>query len=225
MEAQTGVFILCCNRLLRESITRIVSKRTNFHVTASQSSGSVSADEILESKPDVVVCDSLPFILEATRSISRDRGREQLAKSILVAMDDNAENFLMAIRHGVLGYVLQEASAAEVLSAIRSVAEGEAICPPRFTKVLFEFVASQPVGSNASPAGARPRLTRREQQLVPLVCRGLTNKEIANQLNVSEHTIKSHVHRILRKTGVVDRQSLSQVRYGRNSDSSIAFQS
>ena len=225
MEAQTGVFILCCNRLLRESITRIVSKRTNFHVTASQSSGTVSADEIIESKADVVVCDSLPFVLEATGSINRHQGAQQPVKSILVAMDDNPENFLMAVRQGILGYVLQEASAAEVLSAIRCVAGGEAVCPPRFAKVLFEYVASQPEESNASPAGARPRLTRREQQLIPLISRGLTNKEIANQLNVSEHTIKSHVHRILRKAGVGDRQSLSQVRYGRDSDSSTAFQS
>jgi DNA-binding NarL/FixJ family response regulator len=225
MEAQTGVFILCCNRLLRESVTRIVSKRTSFHVTASQSSGTVSADEIIESKADVVICDSLPFILETTRSILRDQGAQQPVKSILVAMDDNPENFLMAVRHGVLGYVLQEASAAEVLSAIRCVAEGEAVCPPRFAKVLFEYIASQPVELNASAAGARPRLTRREQQLIPLVCRGLTNKEIANHLNVSEQTIKSHVHRILRKAGVGDRQSLSQMRYDRDSDSSTAFQS
>jgi DNA-binding NarL/FixJ family response regulator len=225
MEAQTGVFILCCNRLLRESITRIVSKRTNFHVTASQSSGTVSGDEIIESKADVVVCDSLPFILEATGSINRHQGAQQSVKSILVAMDENPENFLMAVRQGVWGYVLQEASAAEVLSAIRRVADGEAVCPPRFAKVLFQYVASRPVESNASPAGPRPRLTRREQQLIPLVRRGLTNKEIANQLNVSEQTIKSHVHRILRKAGVGDRQSLSQVRYGRDSDSSTAFQS
>jgi DNA-binding NarL/FixJ family response regulator len=213
MQDQNSVLVLCCNRLLRESITRILNKRTQFDVAGAQSIGADSADEIAGSKADIVVCDSLPLLLEEFHLFLKDQGAERPVKSILVAMDNNPKNFLMAVRHGVLGYVLQDAAAAEVLSAIRAVAAGEAVCPQRFAKVLFDCVASQPAKSNAGPAGSQPRLTRREQQLIPLICRGLTNKEIANQLNVSEQTIKSHVHRMLRKAGVVDRQSLSQVPY------------
>jgi DNA-binding NarL/FixJ family response regulator len=211
MQGQTSVFVLCCNRLLRESIARIVSKRTNFQVTCSQLNGPISADEIIESKAGIVVCDSLPFVVQAFHSYFKDRASEQPVKFILFAMDNNSENFLTAVRHGVLGYVLQDAAAAEVLSAIRAVAAGEAVCPSRFAKTLFDCVASHPVEPSACPISAQSRLTRREQQLIPLISRGLTNKEIANQLNVSEQTIKSHVHRILRKAGVVDRQSLSQI--------------
>lgn len=212
MQSHTSVFVLCCNRLLRESIARIVIKSTHFQVVGSQSVDAISSNDIAESKAEIIVCDSLPFIMQEGRLPSSDQGAKQSVKSILVAMDNNPEKFLTAIRHGVLGYVLQEAAAAEVLSAIRTVAAGEAVCPPQFAKLLFHYVASQSVESNACVTGVKSRLTRREQQLIPLISRGLTNKEIANQLNVSEQTIKSHVHRILRKAGVVDRQSLSQVR-------------
>lgn len=225
MQEPTSVFVLCSNRLLRESITRIVSKRTQFLVAGSQSIGTVSSGEIIESKADIVVSDSLPFILQESHHSFRDEGAERAVKCILVAMDNNPEKFLTAVRHGVLGYVLQEAAAAEVLSAIRAVAAGEAVCPPHLAKVLFDYVGSQLVDSNVSRAGSKSRLTRREQQLIPLINRGLTNKEIANQLNVSEQTIKSHIHRILRKAGVADRQSLSQGQYVRDFNPSTTIQS
>jgi DNA-binding NarL/FixJ family response regulator len=93
--------------------------------------------------------------------------------------------------------------------AIRAVAAGEAACPPRFAKVLFDYVAKNEVQVPGRNIREELRLTRREQQLIPLIDRGLTNKEIANELNLSEQTIKSHIHRILRKAGVGNRVELS----------------
>ena len=210
MEGQTHVLVMCCNRLLRESIARILSKRACFQIIASQSIGTVSPYEIVEWGADVVVYDSLLSVLEEGRCPLQNQSAKNPIRSILVAMDDNAENFLAAVRHGVLGYVLREASAAEVVSAIRAVAAGEAVCPTRFAKVLFDYVASQSAESNARSAGEQLRLTRRERQLIPLINCGLTNKEIGNRLNVSEQTVKSHIHRILRKVGADNRQSLSR---------------
>lgn len=225
MESQPRVLILCRNRLLRESITRIVCKRTDFQLAASLSPGADPVDEISKSAADIVVCDSLLSILGGDYPSPRNPDAKQRIKSILVAMDDNPENFLTAVRHGVLGYVLQEASAAEVVSAIRVVAEGGAVCPSRFIKVLFDSFASQVTEPSACSAGAQVRLTRREQQLIPLINRGLTNKEIANQLNVSEQTIKTHVHRILHKVGAEGRQSLSGIRYYPGESTPGVFQS
>jgi DNA-binding NarL/FixJ family response regulator len=111
------------------------------------------------------------------------------------------------VRDGIAGYVLKDASAMEVAAAVRSVANGEAVCPPSLCLALFERVANQ----NAQPASFVIRhnlgLTRREQQLVQLISGGLTNKEIATQLNLSEQTVKNHVHRMLRKLGATDRLS------------------
>ncbi|HTW24585.1 MAG TPA: response regulator transcription factor [Candidatus Baltobacteraceae bacterium] len=120
-------------------------------------------------------------------------------------MQDDTKHFLKAVSYGALGYVLQEASAVDVVAAIRGVAHGEAMCPARLARVLFDYVASHRNTAHAGRVRKQFQLTRREQQLIPLVGRGLTNKEIAAELSVSEQTVKSHIHRILRKIGVEDR--------------------
>jgi DNA-binding NarL/FixJ family response regulator len=123
-------------------------------------------------------------------------------------MEDDKNHFLTAVRHGVLDYVLQEASAVDIATAIRAVARGEAICPPHLVRVLFDSVKSKSAELPNSPTRVQPGLSRREQQLVPLIGRGLTNKEIAGQLSLSEQTVKNHIHRMLRKVGVEDRLSV-----------------
>jgi len=205
VEFQTRVLIVCCNRLLRESIARIVNKRKDFEAVVSQTASQALQEEIAESRRGVVVCDSIQPVAEAGLCQQPSR-----IKLVLVAMDDNPETFIAAVRQGALGYVLREASAAEVSSAIRAVAAGEAVCPAKFTRLLFEAVAGQPSEPPANADPERPRLTRREQELVPLIGRGLTNKEIASLLNVSEQTVKSHVHRLLRKMRAEDRHSVGR---------------
>lgn len=205
MELQTRVLVLCCNRLLRESIARIVNKRKDFAAVVAQTLRP-GLQEIADLGLGVAVCDSLQLMAEAGLPQAKPA-----IKLVMVAMEDSPEIFLTAVRQGALGYVLRDASAAEVVSAIRAVAAGEAVCPGKFTKLLFGTVAAQPAHSETIPNSERPRLTRREQELIPLIGRGLTNKEIAYQLNVSEQTIKSHVHRLLRKVRAEDRQSLTEM--------------
>ncbi|MGD0427237.1 MAG: response regulator transcription factor [Candidatus Acidiferrales bacterium] len=161
----------------------------------------------IASKADVVVLDSLQLLRDNTIFAS-DRRENRLINCVLVAMEDDQKRFLDAIRRGVLGYVLQDASAAEVVNAIRAVAKGEAVCPARYAVVLFNYFALQTTGSPNRRTREQLGLTRREQELIPMIDRGMTNKEIACQLNLSEQTVKNHVHRILRKVGVQDRLSV-----------------
>jgi DNA-binding NarL/FixJ family response regulator len=156
---------------------------------------------------DVVVLDSLQLLSDVKIFVPGPRER-RLIKCVLVAMQDDQKLFLSAIRQGALGYVLQEASAAEVVNSVRTVAQGEAVCPSQYPRVLFDYFAIQTASAPNSRVHAQVCLTRREQQLVPLIDRGMTNKEIANQLNLSEQTVKNHVHRILHKVGVQDRLSV-----------------
>jgi DNA-binding NarL/FixJ family response regulator len=211
MDAQPRIFVLCDNRLLRESLVRILAKKTDFDVASWSAPGCSILSEIKESGVNLLVCDSLQFVIGEFKLIDTTQRIDRRIRPILVAMEDDPEDFLAAIRIGVLGYVLKDASAAEVVSAIRAVATGEAACPARLTKVLFDSVASQLAESRVCTARDSVQLTRREQQLIPLINRGLTNKEIASELKVSEQTIKSHVHRILHKVGVEDRQGLSRI--------------
>jgi DNA-binding NarL/FixJ family response regulator len=212
MGSRTKVLILCMNRLLRESITRILSKRTDFEIIAAEMDNSTPCEQLRDSGAEVLVLDSLEFLRDNFASSTAAR-EEQSVKSVLIAMADDRSSFLTSIRRGARGYVLQNASAADVVSAVRSVAEGHAVCPPHYTEVLFDYVATQTADLPNSQKRAQWGLTRREQQLIPLIGRGLSNKEIANHFNISEQTVKNHIHRILRKVGAVDRLGIYETFY------------
>ena len=92
----------------------------------------------------------------------------------------------------------------EEASAVRAVASDQAVCPPDLCLALFEYVATQRMHFSFR-LKRDLGLTRREQQLVQMIDRGLTNKEIASQLNLSEQTVKNHIHRMLRKLGASSR--------------------
>lgn len=196
VKSGTRVLVSCSNRLLTEAIARILSKKTEFDVVSARVAGCEDGDDIAASEVDVLVLDSLELFASpgnpgATVS--------QKLNCVLVAMEDNHIHFLKAIQQGVRGYVLRDASAMEVISAIRSVAQGQAACPPSYTRILFDYVAGLSTKVPTSTESATWELTRREQQLIPLIERGLTNKEIACSLNLSEQTVKNHIHRMMRK--------------------------
>jgi two-component system response regulator DevR len=217
MTDKARVFIVCCNRLLRESVARILGKKSDFEVLATRALGSTSWEEIVDARADVLVLDSLAFLFKNSPPSSKTRAPHGLPKCVMIAMEDDHNNFLAAVRRGARGYVLQEASAIDVVLAIRVVAEGHAVCPPQYAEVLFDCVATQSAELPNSERRAKWGLTRREQQLVPLIGRGLSNKEIANHLNLSEQTVKNHIHRILRKVGVADRLSVFEACQERSS--------
>lgn len=203
--ASAAVFLLAQNRLLREALTRILCKKNDLTVVGSCSLSPTAPDEITNASPDVLVMDSfgtsssqLEFLREIRRSLPG-------LKVVLIGMDADEQLFLQAVREGALGYVLEDASAIEVVNAVRAVAMGDGVCPPRLCSTLFRYVARQ--GSNVPNFHVRMNLglTNREQQLVLLIGRGMTNKEIATQLQLAEQTVRNHVHRMLRKVGANDR--------------------
>jgi DNA-binding NarL/FixJ family response regulator len=85
------------------------------------------------------------------------------------------------------------------------VHQGEAVCPPRLCLSLFQYVAKNGNEMEGFRSKSNAGLTRREQELVPLIAKGMTNKEIASKLNLSEQTVKNHIHRILQRMGASDR--------------------
>ncbi len=105
-------------------------------------------------------------------------------------MDSDPEKFLIAVERGVTGYVLKDASASEVANAIRAVAQGQATCPPTLCRVLFDHVANSASWQPGVQVRQNLGLTRREQQLVQLVSEGLTDKEIATRLYLSDRPSK-----------------------------------
>lgn len=202
----TKVFILAENRLLREALARILNKKSEMRVVAAAAIASDIVGQIAQAAPDVLLCDSSAFALSELRLVAEVRKAVLGLKVIMIGMDGNPESFLRSIRDGIAGYVLKDASAMEVAAAVRSVANDEAVCPPSLCRILFQELAKPNLQSHSTfVIKNNLGLTRREQQLVQMIGRGLTNKEIASQLNLSEQTVKNHIHRMLRKLGASDR--------------------
>lgn len=196
---------------MRESLTRILSKQTDFCLLPDIG----NADSRNGRNSVVLVLDSAKPILSGFDGVPAAKGEEY--KVILVGMNEDEAILLEVIRRGVMGYLLKDASSIEVVSAVRTVARGEAVCPQKLCRFLFEYVAAGPieVRDGYKLPGNACRLTRREDRLIPLIRKGLTNKQMAAVLGVSEQTVKNHVHRILRKTGAEDRASIPGVYSGR----------
>lgn len=165
-------------------------------------------EEIVSTGPKVVVLDSFSPVPSDQSLVSRLHHLKPAIGIVMVGMDPEEALFLRVIQAGALGYVLKDASAVEVTRAIRAVAAGEAVCPAVLSATLFQWVARNKVTLPNSRLKRSLGLSGREQQLVGLIQQGFTNKEIAGRLNLSEQTVKNHVHRMLRKVGASDRLSI-----------------
>jgi DNA-binding NarL/FixJ family response regulator len=199
------VFLAIESRFLRESLVRLFRKRADFTVVGQTSPTEKGGLEIGNSECDVLVGDRFVSALLPDWSLTQDAANSR-AKVILIGMDCDEQQFLGAVRSGINGYLLQDASASEVVAAARAVARGESICPPQLCTALFRLVVQYAKQPPPNPP-TKPDLTLRQRQLVALMAKGLTNKEIAAQLSISEFTVRNHVHRILKQ---VDAESRDQ---------------
>jgi len=197
-------YILTENRLVRESLARILQKRAGINIAGV--SGSRHVEEIINSHCNVVLMDSLnspgdtDFLRELLKQVPELR-------IVLFGMDDDPSQFMKAAFLGVGGYILKDASAAEIIAAVRAVSQGEAACPPKLCMTLIQYVAQARIASASvdQDANLKPLLTHRQLELVDLVARGMTNKEIAANLNLSEFTVKNHIRRIMKQVDAEDR--------------------
>jgi DNA-binding NarL/FixJ family response regulator len=208
MRKAAEVFLLTENRLLREALIRLLSKKGEFRVVGANGYSPAIQKEIIATHPHIVLLDSHGLSFSYATLLATLRVAIPNLRVVMVDMESDESTFLRAVRAGVVGYVLKDASAVEMAATIRAVVAGQAVCPPSLSMVLFRSVAQQE--SMASPVswGAELGLSRREQQMVGLLRERLTNKEIAARLSLSEQTVKNHVHHILRKVGVPNRSSI-----------------
>lgn len=200
------VFLLIENRLLREALVRLFRKRSDLIVVGQSGQADLDVQQVVESNCDVLVVASFQTNWLAA-SITLECVGQLGLKVVLIGMDCDEEQFLATVRAGATGYLLKDASASDVLHAVRSVFRGEAVCPPQLCSTLFRFVAQMAKETPGQSSASKPELTLRQQQLVSLVAKGLTNKEIASLLNLSEFTVRNHIHRILKQ---VDAESRSE---------------
>lgn len=210
-DARTSVFLVAGNRLLRETLAKLLNKRGDLNVCGVSPYVPEIASTVVGSSADVLILDSVTARLSECALISEILSQMPSIKVVLIDMDNDPDVFLECVRAGAFGYLLEDASAEEVVSGVKAVAQGQAICPPSLCIHLFRAYSRQWTATPSARIKLEFGLTRRQQQLVPLIAQGLTNKEIASQLNLSEQTVKNHIHGILRRVGANDRLQVADL--------------
>ncbi|MGH8932303.1 MAG: response regulator [Egibacteraceae bacterium] len=194
--------------LVRQGFGALLGAQADMDVVGEARNGEEAVSSSRRLRPDVVLMDvRMPVLdgLEATRQIMNPpRGVEHRPRVLMLTTFDLDDYVYEALRAGASGFLLKDATAADLVAAVRVVASGDALLAPSVTRRLIEEFARRPRAEQPRPdrlAG----LTAREVEVLRLIARGLSNTEIADFLVVAEQTVKTHVGRIFAKLGLRDR--------------------
>ena len=193
------------HRILREGIRALIEDQEDMVVVGESEDGLATVKKVAELLPDVVVMDiAMPLLngLEATRQIHRDFPQ---VKVLILTMHENEEYIRQVLAAGALGYVLKDAAARDLLGAIRTVNQGEAVLSPAITRLVIEdYLRWGDIRQEDTTDG----LTPREREVLQLIAEGYTNKEIAGIMNLSVKTVQSHRTNLMNKLDLHDRGEL-----------------
>jgi DNA-binding NarL/FixJ family response regulator len=212
--ARTGVLVVDDQALLRTAFSSLIQAEDDLDVVGEAADGRQAVELAASLVPDVVVMDvRMPVMdgIEATRQITSGPGAGAPRVLILTTFDLD-EYVFEALRAGASGFALKSRPLEELLSAIRTVAAGEALLAPSVTRRLIAHFTEGTRVPRRTPRGL-DELTEREREVLSLVARGLSNAELAETLHVSLPTVKTHVSRILTKLGARDRTQLVVLAY------------
>ena len=193
------VLLIDDHAILLDGLRSLLELEKDINVVGEFISGYDAMLKIKELQPDVILMDiNMPDIngIEMTTAVKK---KYPDLKVIMLTMHNHEEYFLAAIREGADGYLLKDAPSDEVINAIRAVVRGESVIHPSMTKKLMNFHAK------GSDTRANKGLTEREKEVLYCLLEGISNKEIAERLFISDKTVKIHVSNIFKKFNVKSR--------------------
>jgi len=188
MSKRIQILVIEDNRLLRDGLAALLDSQGEFKVVASAEGASGALQRLQEHKPNVVLVDA---------ALGRNRSQRLV------------ESLKEAAPHARLIMMDMLPEEEDVIDFIRQVANGGDVVPPALTGTLLSHIAKQASVLRNTPMMASVRMTKREQQITDLIAEGLSNKEIAQQLNIATYTVKSHVHNILEKLALHSRLQIA----------------
>jgi DNA-binding NarL/FixJ family response regulator len=187
--------------LVRDGLRTIIDTQEDMEVVAEAGDGREAVRLARLRRPDVVVMDvRMPDLdgIEATRQLARSDG----PRVLVLTTFDLDEYVYEAMRAGATGFALKSAPRHQLLAAIRAAADGDVLLAPAVTRRLVERFVTTP---GTDPPAALARLSAREDEVLRLVARGMSNAELAEELHLAETTVKTHVSAVLAKLGLRDR--------------------
>jgi DNA-binding NarL/FixJ family response regulator len=215
MTAPIRVLLAEDQPIVRAGFHALLDAQPDITVVGEVATGRAAVDHALRLRPDLVVMDiRMPELdgLEATRQIL-DHPRVPDTRVLILTTFELDEYVFGALRAGASGFLLKGGEPAELLNAIRVVAAGDSLLTPSVTRRLIEAYVAQPSPAAAPAPPGLDELTPREHEVLALIAEGLSNTEIAETLQLSPLTAKTHVSRILGKLEVRDRVQLVVMAY------------
>jgi DNA-binding NarL/FixJ family response regulator len=206
------VMLVDDQQLVRTGFRMILADEEGIEVIGEAADGQAAVDAATALHPDVIVMDiRMPVMdgVEATRRLVADGG----PRILVLTTFDADEHAVQAIRAGASGFLLKDVPPDDFVRAIRIVASGDALIAPSVTRRLLDRFARLAVPADETHAERIAELTEREREILELVARGLSNREIAEALSLAEPTVKTHVSHLLGKLEQRDRAQLVVLAY------------
>ncbi|MCL4298639.1 MAG: response regulator transcription factor [Anaerolineae bacterium] len=211
--SQARILLADDHELFREGLAALLNTQPDLQVIAQAGDGFEALTLARNLQPDLMVLDiSMPVCdgLEATRLI-RVTPTLLEARILILTVHEESEKLFEAIKGGANGYLLKSTRSSDFLRSIRGLLAGEAVLPPKLAACLLEEFARLAHRPQPTPAELSANLTSREHEVLSLIAAGASDKEIAGQLSLSVHTVKSHLHSILSKLHAVNRRQAAQL--------------
>jgi DNA-binding NarL/FixJ family response regulator len=201
---ETTVLLVDDQALVREGMAMVLGQEPGLRIVGEAGDGRAGVQLACRHRPDVVLMDvRMPVLdgIEATREIVAQCPQTRV---LILTTFDLDEYAFDGLRAGASGFLLKDATSAELVKAVRTVAAGEAVVSPRITRTLLDRYQEGPA-SPVQSARLLEDLTVREREVLVAIAQGLSNIEIARELFLSESTVKTHVGRVLAKLQARDR--------------------
>jgi DNA-binding NarL/FixJ family response regulator len=199
------------NRILREGIAAMINGEADMRlVAASAGNGGILLD-VRKLRPHVVLLDLGLRSQDGNRLVaSLTKGFPEI-KVIGMGLIPSQLDVIEWVEAGASGFILKDATTEDFLGTIRSVARGAKVLPPSLTNSLFSHVIDHALKKGKGELTHAVLMTKREREIIALIAEGLSNKEIAQRLNVATYTVKSHVHNILEKLALHSRLQIAML--------------
>jgi DNA-binding NarL/FixJ family response regulator len=200
----TRVLIADDDDLMRAGLVELLSGEPEIEIVAEAATGRQAVERARRLGPDVVLMDvRMPDLngIQATRELTRAAPD---TKVLILTTFEQDDYIFGALRAGASGFLLKRSRPEELIAAVHTIARGESLLSPSVTRLVIDRMAQQPLPEFAAEAKL-DELTRREREVLELIARGLSNREIATDLFVEESTVRTHVKRIQMKLQLRDR--------------------